>query len=251
MSAFRIKTASVTHPGLVRAANEDSLLVREGEGVWLVADGMGGHANGAWASGAVAHAVSQVLVGGGFDADVAALAQALQAANAHIFSTAAAKGARMGSTAVLLHIAGDRFACVWAGDSRIYLMRDGVLHRLTRDHTQVQEMVDRGLLTAQEAERHPMGHVLSRAVGVQEVLELEAVSDLVRPRDIFLLCSDGLSGFVSEAEMAERLGGFPGETACRRLLEMVLSRGAPDNVTLVAVGCEETTVLTFAQPEPA
>ena len=251
MTAFRIKTASVTHPGLVRSANEDSMLVREGEGIWLVADGMGGHANGAWASGAVGHAVGQVRPTGSFDGDVAALAEALQAANAHIFATATANGARMGSTAVLLHIAGDRFACVWAGDSRIYLMRDGGLHRLTRDHTQVQEMVDRGLLTPQEAERHPMGHVLSRAVGVQEVLELEAVSDLVKSRDVFLLCSDGLSGFVSEEEIAERLGGFGGETACKRLLELVLSRGAPDNVTMVAVACEETTVLTFAQPEPA
>lgn len=251
MTAYRLKTASVTHPGLIRAANEDSLLVRESEGVWIVADGMGGHANGAWASGAVVHAVQQVAPGGDFDGDVAALAHALQAANTHIYSTSQTNGARMGSTAVVLHIADGRFACVWAGDSRIYLMRAGELHRLTRDHTQVQEMVDRGLLTAAEAVNHPMGHVLSRAVGVQEELELEAVSDRVEPKDVFLLCSDGLSGFVSEIEIAERLGAFGGEVACHRLLELVLSRGAPDNVTMIAVASEETTVLTFVNPVPA
>ena len=251
MTAYRLKTASVTHPGLVRSANEDSMLVREAEGVWIVADGMGGHANGQWASGAVIHAIEQARLAGDFNHDVAGLAQAIQAANAHIYGTSQANGARMGSTAVLLHIAAGRFACVWAGDSRIYLMRGGELHRLTRDHTQVQEMVDRGLLSPAEAVNHPMGHVLSRAVGVQEELELEAVSDVVAAKDVFLLCSDGLSGFVSEAEIAERLGAFGGEVACRRLLELVLSRGAPDNVTMIAVACEETTALTFATPIPA
>lgn len=251
MTNFRLRTASVTHPGLIRSANEDAMLVREGDGVWLVADGMGGHANGQWASATVSQAVNATQASGAFDDDVAALAQAIQSANAHIYAAAQAAGLPMGSTAVLLHVKGDRFACVWAGDSRIYLVRDGMLHQLTRDHTQVQEMVDRGLLTPAEAARHPMSHVLSRAVGVQNELELEATSDVVRPRDIFLLCSDGLSGFVSDGEILERVGQFSGETACRRLLELVLSRGAPDNVTMIAVACEETTILTLAPVEPA
>ena len=246
MPSFRLRTAAVTHPGLVRSANEDTMLTREGDGIWLVADGMGGHANGQWASNTVAQAVAAVPSTRDFDADVAALAGALQSANTHIYTTATSSGTRMGSTAVLLHLQDDRFACVWAGDSRIYLQRDGQLHRLTRDHTQVQEMVDRGLLSPEEAVHHPMGHVLSRAVGVQEVMELEAVADVAHARDIFLLCSDGLSGFVSDEEINERLGHFGGETACKRLLELVLSRGAPDNVTLVAVACEETTALSFA-----
>lgn len=251
MTPLRLRTASLTHPGLVRAVNEDSLLLREADGVWLVADGMGGHANGQWASAAVVRAVAQAPLAGDLDADVLVLSDALQAANAEIYVTGTANGARMGSTAVLLMIQGRRFGCVWAGDSRAYLLRDGVLHQLSRDHTQVQEMVDRGLLTPGEAASHPMSHVLSRAVGVQEAMELEAVSDLVQPRDIFLLCSDGLSGFVSDAEIAERLGGFGGATACKRLVELVLSRGAPDNVTLVAVACEETTVLTLPPLTPA
>ena len=246
MTRLRVRTGSVTHTGMVRSANEDALLVREADKVWAVADGMGGHANGQWASAVVSQAIQAARPAGVADGGVSALAGALQSANGHIFSTSQANGAPMGSTAVVLHIDGDRFTCLWAGDSRIYLLRDGRLHRLTRDHTQVQEMVDRGLLTPEEATRHPMGHVLSRAIGVQAVLELEAVEDRVEARDVFLLCSDGLSGCVSEAEIAERLGGFNGQTACNRLLELVLSRGAPDNVTMIAVACEEATALPFA-----
>ena len=250
MIPMRVRTAAVTHTGLVRTANEDSHLVREGEGVWLVADGMGGHANGQWASSTVARHVATARLRGDFDADLSSLCDALQAANAEIVA-AAAGGARMGSTAVLLLIENGRFAVVWAGDSRAYLLRDGALHRLSRDHTQVQELLDRGILSPAEAANHPMSHVLSRAVGVQAELELEAVSDAARPRDVFLLCSDGLSGVVSEAEIAERLGSFGGEAALRRLVELVLSRGAPDNVTVVAATCEETTALTLSPPVPA
>ncbi len=251
MIGMRLRTASATHPGLVRAANEDSLLVREADQAWLVADGMGGHANGQWASQSVVAAVTGARLSGDFDADAAALCSAVHAANATIWSTSQANGAPMGSTAVMLMIRDDRFACIWAGDSRAYLLREGELHQLSRDHTQVQAMVDRGLLTAAEATNHPMGHVLSRAVGVEAELELEAIADEVRPRDIFLLCSDGLSGVVSAAEIAERLGGFGGAAALHRLQELVLSRGAPDNVSMIAVACEEITALAFAPAVPA
>ena len=152
----------------------------------------------------------------------------------------------MGSTVVALYLNGARFACIWAGDSRIYLLRDGVLHRMTRDHTQVEEMVERGLLTPEQAKGHPMSHVLSRAVGVQDVLDLDAVSDQAQARDIFLLCSDGLSGVVTEEEICEHLAHLPREAACNKLLELVLARGAPDNVTLIAVACEEKTALTLS-----
>lgn len=246
IATLRFKTTAVTHPGLVRSANEDSHLAREEVGVWVVADGMGGHANGQWASTAVVGAVGSAVMQNNFDADVANIADAIQQANGLIFATSEEQGARMGSTTVALYLCGDQFACIWAGDSRIYLLREGVLHQLTRDHTQVTEMVDRGLLTPEEAAHHPMSHVLSRAVGVQDVLELDAVSDTAQPRDVFLLCSDGLSGVVSDAEIAERLSAFSCDVACSRLLELVLARGAPDNVTMIAVACEQTTTLTFA-----
>lgn len=246
MTSLRFVTTAVTHPGLIRSANEDSYLSREDAGLWVVADGMGGHANGQWASTAVVGSIGAVPISGDFDTDVGAVTAAIQQANELIYSTSVEQGARMGSTTVALYMAGNRFACIWAGDSRIYLLRGGMLHRMTRDHTQVEEMLDRGMLTPEEAAHHPMSHVLSRAVGVQAVLDLDAVSDIALPRDIFLLCSDGLSGVISEAEITERLTSLPSEVACKRMLELVLARGAPDNVTMIAVGCEEKTTLTFA-----
>jgi serine/threonine protein phosphatase Stp1 len=243
--AFRFNTVGVTHEGCVRKANEDSHAMRDEAGLWVVADGMGGHANGQWASSAIVAAVQAANVTGDFDHDASVIAGALHFANEQIVTTAKSNGVSMGSTVVALYLSGRRFACFWAGDSRIYLLRGGELHRLTRDHTQVQEMVDRGLLTAEEARRHPMSHVLSRAVGVQPELELEALADEAAPRDIFLLCSDGLTGVVTEPEIAERLSQFPPRAACQRLLDLVLSRGAPDNVTMVAVACEELTALAL------
>lgn len=247
--AFRFNTVGVTHEGCIRKVNEDSHALRDDVGLWAVADGMGGHANGQWASSAIVSALQAATLTGDFDSDASAIAGALHAANGHIVATAQENGARMGSTVVALYMNERRFACFWAGDSRIYLLRGGVLHQLTRDHTQVQDMVDRGLLSAEEAKRHPMSHVLSRAVGVQEGLELDALTDEAAPRDLFLLCSDGLTGVVSEPEITERLSEFTPRVACQRLLDLTLSRGAPDNVTMVAVACEELTALALQPAE--
>jgi serine/threonine-protein phosphatase Stp1 len=243
---FRFKTVALTHEGLVRSANEDAMLDRGEFGLWVVADGMGGHENGRWASSSVVASLAGVALQGELAGDTDRIAGAIHAANEAIFATAEAAGKRMGSTVVALHICGQRFQCYWAGDSRIYLLRAGQLVQLTRDHTQVEEMVERGMLTRADAWRHPMSHVLSRAIGVEPDLRLDALADTVEPRDIFLLCSDGLTGLVSDAEITERLAGFSPQTACNRLLELVLSRGGSDNVTLVAVLCEEATTLAAA-----
>ena len=241
---FRYNTVCVTHAGLVRSVNEDAFLDRGEVGLWAVADGMGGHENGRWASTAVVAALGQAALEGDLDADTKRIADAIHAANATIQAAAETAGRRMGSTVVALRICGVHFQCYWAGDSRIYLLRGGQLVQLTRDHTQVEDMVERGLLTRAEAWRHPMSHVLSRAVGVEPELQLDAVVDVVEPRDLFLLCSDGLTGFVSEAELSERLDHLDPRTACKHLLELVLSRGASDNLTMVAVLCEEATMLS-------
>ena len=244
-STLRYSASSQTHEGRVRAVNEDSMTVRSDVGLWVVADGMGGHEDGQWASRAVVEALDQVAMSGDFDTDLKAVRGAILTANDRIVAEAAARGNRMGSTVVCLVADGNRFACLWVGDSRGYILRDDRFEQLSRDHTQVQDMLDRGLITEGEADGHPMSHILSRAIGVDHAPVVDAVTGELRSTDMFLLCSDGLSGVVSAEEMKERLRSVDPATAARDLLELTLSRNAPDNVTVITVACEEMTALTL------
>ena len=150
---------------------------------------------------------------------------------------------------VALFVQGSRFVVFWVGDSRAYLLRSGKLHRLSRDHSQVQYMIDRGLISAEEAAGHPMGHVLARAVGVADDVEVDSVQDEVEPGDVFLLCSDGLHGFVPESEIARNLNRGSPDDASDQLVQLTLQHGAPDNVTVITVMFTEPTLLSI--PESA
>lgn len=244
-SNLRFSASSQTHEGRVRSANEDSLIVRSDIGLWAVADGMGGHENGQWASQTVVEALSEVVATGDFQSDLAGVTAGIRKANDRIRQEAEGRGQRMGSTIVALVADGHSFACAWVGDSRIYRLRDRKLEQLTRDHTQVQDMLERGMITAEEAEGHPMSHVLSRAVGVEETLRIDVITGELRTPDVFLLCSDGLSGLVSPEEIERHLLEADPASAAKNLLELTLSRNAPDNVTIITVACEEMTALTI------
>jgi len=244
ISPFRIEDSSATHVGHVRKENEDSHYSDARAGVWLVADGMGGHANGKHASEAIAHALSLAELPHTLDEAAGAVADAIHLANRAIREHSQENDVQMGSTAVALVVRGDEFAVLWAGDSRAYLYRHGALIPLTRDHTQVQEMVDRGLLAPHEADDHPMKHVLSRAVGVQDSLEIDAIRDRLESRDLFVLCSDGLYGIVSEPDIAAILHAH-GPAASEALVEACLAGGATDNVTVTVVGVTEPTLLVL------
>jgi serine/threonine protein phosphatase Stp1 len=242
---LRLEDDMKTHPGCVRAANEDSAVSMPRDSIWAVADGMGGHANGQHASQTLARMIGGVSASDDLSSACKMVADAIHAANAEIFAEAQTRGEQMGSTIVALVMRDREFAVLWAGDSRAYLYRDSVLHQLTNDHTQVQEMVDRGLLSPAEAADHPMSHVLARAVGVRPMLELDAISDTARPGDIFLLCSDGMYGVVSNDEVAAILAEA-GRRSIETLVELCLERGAPDNVTVILVSAHEPTALAFA-----
>lgn len=244
--AFRVESVTRTHEGRVRTNNEDSFCDRGEDGLWAVADGMGGHENGEWASAEIAWAIASVHLPSEFDAACQIIASAIHRANSRIFDEATDRGIQMGSTAVALLLRDRRFAIFWVGDSRAYLLRDGTLHQLSRDHTQVQELVDRGLLTAAEIEGHPMAHVLARAVGVQESVEVDVIADEACAGDVFLLCSDGLTGPLDDARIAEVLAMLNHQAAADLLIETTLARGAPDNVTLVMVALDETTMLSLS-----
>jgi serine/threonine-protein phosphatase Stp1 len=239
MIAYRISASGVSDTGKVRGHNEDSMLLRDGAGLWAVADGMGGHAHGRWASEQITAGLAQAPLIGDFGADVERVGLAISQANGLIATAAEKEGTIIGSTVVIMLLVGSRFAVLWAGDSRAYLRRGGTLIQLTHDHTYVQDLMEVGEISAEEARSHPKRHVLSRAVGADAEFALDAVEDKALPHDVFMLCSDGLTGNVSDAEIGEQLADFPPETAARRLLDLALSRGAPDNVTIVVLRCEE------------
>lgn len=243
-SRFRIEDASLTHVGVVRSANEDSHASLPWAGVWVVADGMGGHHNGQFASSTIAETVGTVTAPDDLEAACATVAGAIHQANDTIFARSLEEGKQMGSTVVALVMRGSEFAVLWAGDSRAYLFRNDQLFQLTRDHTQVEAMLERGLLSPEEAEDHPMKHVLARAVGVQEALELDAIRDEVESRDLFLLCSDGLHGVLDDAEIAAYLRQH-GQAAGELMIAACLERGAPDNVTVTLVAANEPTLLAL------
>jgi serine/threonine protein phosphatase PrpC len=221
----------------VRKHNEDSYLSRPEIGLWVVADGMGGHQAGDVASQAIVHSLEQMddpVDGVQFIREVR---QRLAEVNEQLMAEAATRGngAVIGSTVVALLAFGSYFACVWAGDSRLYRLRDGTFLQMNRDHSQVQEMVDAGLLEPELAESHPLGNVITRAVGVHENLELDKVTDQLIPGDVFLLCSDGLSKTADGPDIARILAETELAEAPQRLVDAALQAGGNDNVTVIAI----------------
>ena len=243
---FRIESFGKTHQGCVRSQNQDSLCAREALGLWAVADGMGGHEGGEWASAKLVEKLDALELPTDFDAACEAVADAIRAANRAILVEARRRDRQMGTTIVLLLVQGQRYAIHWVGDSRAYRLRDGALEQLSRDHSQVQEMVARGLLSAADAVNHPMGHILSRAVGVRDEVAIDTVTGEVQPGDVYLLCSDGLHGYVAEKDIARLLARGSPRRASEELVELTLANGAPDNVTVVAVWASEPTMLSFS-----
>lgn len=227
---------SRTHVGLRRKVNEDSVLVRADRGLVAVADGMGGHEAGEVASGKVAEALQHLPIVYGLDELVDRATEALQRVNGELIAMAGGGSDRtIGSTVVGLAVADGQYRCFWAGDSRAYRVRAGQMEQLTRDHSLVQSLVDAGMLDESGMDDHPNANIVTRAVGAAETLEVETVGGDALAGDQFLLASDGLTRLVRDEELLEVLGAAPAEAAADKLIEMVLSRGAPDNVSLVIV----------------
>lgn len=244
---FRWQSASCSHVGRVRRINEDSMLDQPERGLWAVADGMGGHTLGDVASRMVVDALARLP-----EVKVSDVRACLNDVNRRLMTEAAMRNVQViGSTAVVLLASGSQCNCVWAGDSRIYRYRDGVLQQLTRDHSHVEELVARGLLSPAEASRHPGHNLITRAIGVADLLELEESDTEVRADDMFVLCSDGLSNEVDPEQMATLLARHDCKLAAQRLVDEALEHGGRDNVTVVVVmavdrGHDEMTALNPA-----
>ena len=243
MMPLRYRSAARTHVGLVRQANEDSLLVRDDVALWVVADGMGGHDSGQWASQTLVTHFARLDLTIDRTRRGTAIVQAFEEGNRAINEVAVRSGKQIGTTAVIVHCDADDVLLIWVGDSRIYRLRDGALEQLTRDHTLVQDLVDRGSLDPAEAESHPMSHVLSRAVGTEPALRYDSLVVKARAGDRFLLCSDGLTKVVSDQQTAAILASGTIDTVAERLIGETLDRGAPDNTTVVVLSAEEATAL--------
>lgn len=232
----RYQSASHTHVGMVRQVNEDACLDAPHSGLWAVADGMGGHAAGDFVSSLIVDTLRQVAPAQALDDYAQALRDSLGEVNRAVRDEASRRGVgMMGSTLVLLAARGSRAVCLWAGDSRLYRLRDGQLESISHDHSYVQELIDGNVLSEAEAREHPMGNIVTRALGAQECLELAEVRLEVLPGDCFLLCSDGLTRTVEEHELREVLGHAAPYEMVRSLVHLGLTRGAPDNITAVVV----------------
>ena len=246
---FQWRSASRSHVGTVRKVNEDACLERPEVGLWAVADGMGGHAAGDVASNMIVDALRDLPPTRDHKAFTDDIQNRLHRVNTVLRRHAARQvpGQIVGSTVAVLVGSGTKAICLWAGDSRIYRLRNGRLLQLTRDHSQVEEMIAFGLLRREDAHAHPERNIITRAVGAAPELEIDvAVGDL-RVGDSYLLCSDGLNKVVSDAEIESMIQNVECEDVVRALLRLSLMRQARDNVTLVVVQVEETE----AAPSPA
>ena len=237
-----IRSAMLSDVGRLRAVNEDACLEAPESGLWAVADGMGGHGFGDVASARVTEFLARFSPPPGpqLDDPVAQLQGLLMAANDSLRDEALRRGRRViGSTVVVLFIPSDKSegeaAVLWAGDSRVYRYRGGTMTCLTRDHTYVEEMVSIGALTAEQAIGHPQGHIVTRAVGAGDVLEVDWVRVDVRPGDRFLLCSDGLTGELSDDEIAVAMQQPDCTVVAEVLVQAALDHGGRDNVSVVVV----------------
>jgi serine/threonine protein phosphatase PrpC len=240
MRPFSFVSGAATHVGCVRKLNEDAYLDRADLGLWAVADGMGGHDAGDHASQLTIAALGQVPMPTSAATFLAQVKGTLRAANAELRREAADRGPGriIASTVVTLLAFGEHYACVWAGDSRLYLLRDETLRQISRDHSHVQELVEVQLLSPEDARHHPYSNVVTRAVGATDDLELETCHDRFRAGDLFLLCSDGLNKALEDDEIRSILMRTSLFDAPYALVEAALKRGANDNVTVVAVHCQ-------------
>ena len=230
-----IEFGHLTHVGLRRELNEDTYYGDSELGLWLVADGMGGHEYGEVASALAREAIVREVRGG------AALAQAIRIADEEIIRASRKRGDAlpMGTTVVAARISGRRFEVAWVGDSRVYLWRDGKLAQLTQDHSYVQELIGRGAISVEQARSHPHRNVVTQALGVTDPrqLKVETMSGELDAGMQLLLCSDGLTEEVDDARIARALAhaDCSAQECVDELVAAALDGGGSDNITVVLV----------------
>ncbi len=232
----RARYSARTHVGLQRPVNEDAILSLPEQSLWLVADGMGGHEAGDFASRLICDMVASLDPGTAPGDRLRTLRDLIGRAHDAIRAEGGRRGgATIGATVVALTMAQDHFACLWAGDSRLYRLRDGEIEMLTQDHSLVAGLVASGAMGWDEAERHPQSNAITRAVGVGEDLVLDKVKGPLSRGDRFLLCSDGLTKYATFDMLRRAMAEAPIETVSDRLVQLALDGGGADNISVIVV----------------
>lgn len=239
-STFLFDSGWATHEGRVRTLNEDRVLVEPAAGLWLVADGMGGHNAGDVASSEIVSQLATMGRSSSASDQHARFVDRLNRANRALLDYSRDNnGATVGSTVAALLIHETEYRCLWLGDSRIYRVRRRGIEQLSHDHSQVQEFIDSGVLTPEEALGFAGRNIITRAVGVDAELDIDCAYGTLEPGDSYVLCSDGLTAHCSDIDILDAVSGRTAQSACDLLIETTLMRGATDNVSVVVVGCRD------------
>jgi PPM family protein phosphatase len=253
---MRIEARGLSDIGRKRPDNEDSFLVDEPLGLFIVCDGMGGHAAGEVAANRCVEVIHSEISGqreviqqlnanpSSTAAVVSLLEAAVETASSDIFRTAQAEETKrgMGTTAVVLLVAGNKAILAHVGDSRVYLVRSGQVHRLTEDHTFIQAQIKAGILSKDQAESSPYKNVITRAVGIQPSVQVDTLVLDTLPGDRYLLCTDGLHGYLHDDEISRFLS--EGEALPETLIALANERGGKDNITAVVVELSQERTAT-------
>ena len=235
MSSLKWNSSAQTHTGYVRQHNEDAYLDAREQCLWVVADGMGGHNAGDLASQIIIENLVNFHPQQDMTKSVDAIEQRLIAANTQCRKNRTGSHTIMGSTVAVLYAQDEFCFSLWAGDSRIYRLRNGSLSQMTEDHSLVQEMVNMGEISQTEALNHPSSNVITRAIGVRDQLFVDIEYATADKGDRFLLCSDGLSKELSAEDIAKTMSSTPVEQASKTLVQQALAKGGSDNITAIVV----------------
>jgi serine/threonine protein phosphatase PrpC len=243
---FKVTGHGQTDVGMRREVNEDSFMILSAQNIWIVADGMGGHAGGQYASTITVDTVGRALVrrlaqaeqkaGAGGEINVAAVVEeAVREACAAVFDTARERPelTGMGSTVTAMLVYGDKAWFGHVGDSRAYLIRDGVIHQVTEDHSLVQEQVAAGLITAEQAKVSVMRNIITRSIGFERDVKVDVGAVPLKRGDQFVLCSDGLTGHVDDEEILQIVSAEDRRRSPSVLIRLANERGGEDNSTVV------------------
>ena len=248
---MKFETGAATHVGRVRKANEDSFIAKPEVGLWAVADGVGGHEAGQLASQTVTNVLATIGPAVSIDDQAARFQERVFRANDRILEISTERGgAVMGTTIAAILIFDRKFTCAWAGDSRVYRIRDGKMEQISRDHSEVQELLDQGLIGPEEAKTWPRRNVITRAVGIFEDPGLETLQGDIEVEDTFVICSDGLTGHLSDDDICMAVVTRRAQMACDALIETTLERGATDNVSIIVIRCYRAERTNFVVGNP-